>query len=69
MPGKGQWGYVILIREGFFFWWGVEGLGSCFLPRRHLAEGNLPPVLSLAQFVLFHPSLGRRVCLQYSQVS
>lgn len=51
MLGIGQWGYVILIRGGFG--------GFCesrFLPRRRLAEGKLPSVLSLAQPVsfLFH---------------
>uniref|UniRef100_A0A8C9Z2R4 protein-tyrosine-phosphatase n=1 Tax=Sander lucioperca TaxID=283035 RepID=A0A8C9Z2R4_SANLU len=54
MLGKGQWGYVILIRGGFG--------GFCesrFLPRRHLAEGRLQSVLSLAQSVcfFFHVSL------------
>ena len=65
MLGKGQWGYVILIRGGFG---GV--CESRFLPRRHLAEGKLPLVLSLAQSVcfLFHLSLVLCVPIQYSLV-
>lgn len=65
MLGKGQWGYVILIRGGF----GGVCQSSFLVPRRHLAEGELPSVLSLTPSVGFrcHPSLVPCVPLQYSQ--